>query len=114
MYLDGELSVKRPNCMFDECPIPDRCDHHAACQHKGDRSISRALEAILNYQQADMDGIIVTTSRQAIHEVAESYETIHDLLIRCLPYIECAENDPHYKQCGVKKLRDDIMKALDL
>jgi len=29
------------------------------------------LEALLDYGQADMEGIIVTTSRQAIHEVAD-------------------------------------------
>lgn len=29
-----------------------------------------ALDALLDYGQADMEGIIVTTSRQAIHEVA--------------------------------------------
>ena len=31
----------------------------------------RALEALLSYSQADEDGIMVVTSRQAIHEVAD-------------------------------------------
>ena len=31
--------------------------------------ISAAREALMNYQQADMDGIMVLASRQAIHEV---------------------------------------------
>lgn len=30
----------------------------------------KALDALLNYQQADMDGTMVLTSRQAIHEIA--------------------------------------------
>ena len=30
--------------------------------------ISAAREALMNYQQADMDGIMVLASRQAIHE----------------------------------------------
>jgi hypothetical protein len=30
-----------------------------------------ALEALLNYSQADQDGIMVMASRQAIHEVAD-------------------------------------------
>lgn len=30
----------------------------------------KALEALLNYQQADEDGVMVLASRQAIHEVA--------------------------------------------
>lgn len=34
-------------------------------------SISAAREALLNYQQADMDGIMVLTSRQAIYEVTD-------------------------------------------
>lgn len=31
-----------------------------------------AIKALLDYGQADMDGIIVTTSRQAIHEVVDA------------------------------------------
>ena len=31
-----------------------------------------ALAALLDYKQADMDGIMVETSRQAIHEVADA------------------------------------------
>lgn len=30
-----------------------------------------AVEALLNYEQADMDGVIVKASRQAIHEVVD-------------------------------------------
>lgn len=38
---------------------------------KEDR-LSGAREALLNYQQADQDGILVITSRQAIHEVDDA------------------------------------------
>ena len=34
--------------------------------------INTARNALMNYQQADMDGIIVKASRQAIHEVDEA------------------------------------------
>ena len=38
--------------------------------------MSEAMKALLAYQQADEDGVMVLTSRQAIHEVAERYETL--------------------------------------
>lgn len=41
---------------------------------------SSALQALLAYQQADQDGVMVLTSRQAIHEVAESYEKLRRTL----------------------------------
>lgn len=34
-------------------------------------NIDEAIEALLAYRQADMEGIEVLTSRQAIHEVAD-------------------------------------------
>lgn len=34
-------------------------------------NIDEAIEALLAYQQADMEGVMVLTSRQAIHEVAD-------------------------------------------
>ena len=38
-----------------------------------------AIDALLNYQQADMDGIMVLVSRQAIHEVADAAQAYADL-----------------------------------
>lgn len=38
--------------------------------------MSEALEALLDYEQADMDGVIVKASRQAIHEVADEIERL--------------------------------------
>lgn len=35
------------------------------------KNIDEAIEALLAYQQADMEGVMVLTSRQAIHEVAD-------------------------------------------
>ena len=42
--------------------------------------MSEAMKALLAYQQADEDGVMVMTSRQAIHEVAERYETLRRTL----------------------------------
>lgn len=39
-----------------------------------------AIAALKNYQQADMDGIVVTVSRQAVHEVADAFEVIAQAL----------------------------------
>lgn len=38
--------------------------------------INEAIEALLAYQQADMEGVMVLTSRQAIHEVADSHQAL--------------------------------------
>lgn len=40
---------------------------------------SDALTALLNYEQADMDGTMVRTSRQAIHEVAAEIEALRKM-----------------------------------
>lgn len=40
-------------------------------------SIDEAIEALLNYSQADADGIMVVTSRQAIHEVVDHARATH-------------------------------------
>jgi len=37
-----------------------------------DDRLTAALAALLDYQQADIDGVMVTASRQAIHEVTDS------------------------------------------
>ena len=39
-----------------------------------------AISALLSYGQADMDGVLVTTSRQAIHEVVDAYRALRDEL----------------------------------
>lgn len=41
---------------------------------------SPAHEALLQYQQADQDGIMVLVSRQAIHEVSDEIERLRDAL----------------------------------
>lgn len=38
-----------------------------------ERIVPSCVEALENYQQADMDGIIVLASRQAIHETIDAY-----------------------------------------
>ena len=45
--------------------------------------ISAAREALMNYQQADMDGIMVLASRQAIHEVNDHIDA-QDAKIKAL------------------------------
>lgn len=47
---------------------------------------SPGFQALMNYQQADMDGIMVTTSRQAIHEVADEYVELLEALQACLSH----------------------------
>jgi hypothetical protein len=42
--------------------------------------MSEALQALLSYQQADEDGVMVLTSRQAIHEVADHLERLRTAL----------------------------------
>jgi hypothetical protein len=39
-------------------------------------NIDEAIEALLSYQQADMEGVMVLTSRQAIHEVADELKRL--------------------------------------
>ncbi len=41
---------------------------------------SAALAALLDYEQADHDGVMVLASRQAIHEVIDGYARLRDLL----------------------------------
>lgn len=38
-----------------------------------ERIVPSCVEALENYQQADMDGIMVLASRQAIHETIDAY-----------------------------------------
>lgn len=37
-----------------------------------DVNVKEAVEALLSYMQADMDGVMVQTSRQAIHDVVDT------------------------------------------
>jgi hypothetical protein len=41
-----------------------------------DSDMPECFEALLDYGQADMEGVIVTTSRQAIHECADLYAAL--------------------------------------
>lgn len=45
------------------------------------KKVRDALEALLNYQQADIDGVMVLTSRQAIHEVSDYVRATLDRII---------------------------------
>ena len=51
-----------------------------------ERIVPSCVEALENYQQADMDGIMVLASRQAIHETIDAYwvrvETCEELEAR--------------------------------
>jgi hypothetical protein len=42
--------------------------------------MTEAVKALLAYQQADQDGVMVLTSRQAIHEVVDGYEKLRRTL----------------------------------
>lgn len=55
----------------------------AGCQSPLPRegaTMSEALKALLSYQQADEDGVMVLASRQAIHEVADHLEKLRRTL----------------------------------
>lgn len=47
---------------------------------------SSGFRALLDYQQADMDGTMVLVSRQAIHEVTEEYVDLLQALQGCLAH----------------------------
>ncbi len=51
-----------------------------------------AIEALLSYQQADEDGVMVLTSRQAIHEVADQVESLRHALEMVW---DANQSDPH-------------------
>ena len=42
--------------------------------------MSRALDALLDYRQADEDGVIVLVSRQAVHEVEDEVKRLRGAL----------------------------------
>lgn len=50
--------------------------------------MSAALNALLDYRQADEDGVMVVTSRQAIHEVADEASEARQWLIASLGLVE--------------------------
>lgn len=57
--------------------------HNVRRERRDDRKDrSGAHEALMNYQQADMDGIMVLVSRQAIHEVDEELRALSAALKR--------------------------------
>lgn len=81
--------------------------------------MSGHLEALMNYGQADMDGIIVTVSRQAIHETHDEVchlrsisEEMLAALLLALPYVETAEADEGYKPGAVAKVSAAIRAAI--
>lgn len=45
--------------------------------------MSKALEALKNYEQADMDGTMVRVSRQAVDEVVAEYSELMEALKEC-------------------------------
>ena len=60
-------------------------------------NIDEAIEALLAYRQADMEGVMVLTSRQAIHEVADELKRLRE---------------PARSSAGIDSLREEIGKAL--
>lgn len=56
-----------------------------------------AIKALLNYEQADMDGVIVKASRQAIHEVTDALNAAHaeiDRLREAVPEWQTMDTAP--------------------
>lgn len=66
------------------------------------------IDALLNYSQADMDGIIVTVSRQAIHEAVDSHT---ELLEALEDYVRACENQDIKLGHITGKAKDLIAKA---
>lgn len=69
-----------------------------------------ALNALLAYHQADMDGIIVTTSRQAIHEVADELTALRAVNSELAGALDGAQKilailtDPAAKGSGINSI----------
>lgn len=55
---------------------------------------SPAHSALMNYQQADEDGVMVLVSRQAIHEVSEEIERLRAALHALTKALEDEKNTP--------------------
>ena len=54
----------------------------------------KALDALLNYQQADTDGLMVLVSRQAVHEVADAINQM-----RGMAREGCTAQNAAYRWC---------------
>ena len=64
--------------------------------------MSEAMQALLAYQQADEDGVMVLTSRQAIHEVAEQFSGLRHALEMVW---NANQNDPHIPEPALAAIR---------
>lgn len=60
---------------------------------------SAAMQALLNYQQADMDGVMVIVFRQAVHEVDDEIERLREALELAAP-VACGAFCPSVKKTG--------------
>lgn len=72
--------------------------------------IEVAKYALLAYQQADMDGIMVLASRQAIHEVTDELDRLAALnaeLVNAAKTMNAVMRDRHHG-----RMPDDVAQAL--
>lgn len=61
-----------------------------------------AIDALLSYQQADEDGVMVLTSRQAIHEVVDQVESFRHILEMVW---DANQSDPHIPEPALAAIR---------
>lgn len=64
--------------------------------------MTTAIEALLAYQQADDDGVMVMTSRQAIHEVADQISSLRNVLEMVW---DAHQSDPHIPEPALAAIR---------
>lgn len=73
-------------------------------------NIEEAIEALLAYQQADMEGIMVLTSRQAIHEVTDEIKRLRVALEAIRDRI-WTDGEPYDERIGdLKWLATEVLR----
>jgi hypothetical protein len=75
--------------------------------------MSGALNALMDYEQADADGVMVLVSRQAIHEVVAEYKVLTSKLDDLRPLLAVATEVSLYG-ANVARLRklDELISGL--
>lgn len=67
-----------------------------------------ALKALLTYQQADENGVMVLASRQAIHEVADQVASLRHALEMVW---DANQSDPHIPSVALATIRAALDKS---
>ena len=94
---DDRPDEKDTNVEANPLIIAESCD----CE-KPSQSWNEAMKALLAYQQADDDGVMVLTSRQAIHEVVDQVSSLRHLLEMVW---DANQSDPHIPEPALTAIR---------